>query len=324
MIKELSINNFKSIERLDLQCKRVNVFIGNPNTGKSNLLESLNLLNYHSSSSLKELVRLDNVSNLFTDYDLFQKIRIKADDLISESRVENEQFITETWKGNHGSPFLSRFSLDGKFIGGSLESIDVTPQIKPYKFNSNISFRNSKKTFLEVPDGPNLPTIILGRKELRSYIQDLLAELEYKLLINPIENRIEIYKEDAITIAFPFDSISDTVKRIIFYTAVIQSNKDSILVLEEPEAHIFPFYSNEIARQIVNDEGNNQFFIITHNPYLLQTLIEKTGTDELQVNISYTENYRTKVHQIMDEKSISELIDMESSAFFRFDEFIKQ
>jgi len=44
LIKRLAVENFKSIRRLELECRRVNVFIGEPNSGKSNLLEALGLL----------------------------------------------------------------------------------------------------------------------------------------------------------------------------------------------------------------------------------------------------------------------------------------
>jgi recombinational DNA repair ATPase RecF len=39
----VEIKNFKSIKDLHLDCKRVNVFIGKPNVGKSNILEGLGL-----------------------------------------------------------------------------------------------------------------------------------------------------------------------------------------------------------------------------------------------------------------------------------------
>lgn len=35
----VEIKNFKSIKDLRLDCKRVNIFIGKPNVGKSNILE---------------------------------------------------------------------------------------------------------------------------------------------------------------------------------------------------------------------------------------------------------------------------------------------
>jgi len=34
MIENLRIRNFKSIRDLNLKCSRINVFIGEPNTGK--------------------------------------------------------------------------------------------------------------------------------------------------------------------------------------------------------------------------------------------------------------------------------------------------
>ncbi|UFH52929.1 AAA family ATPase [Spirosoma sp. KNUC1025] len=40
----VEIKNFKSIKDLRLDCKRVNIFIGRPNVGKSNILEGLGLL----------------------------------------------------------------------------------------------------------------------------------------------------------------------------------------------------------------------------------------------------------------------------------------
>lgn len=38
MISPVSIQNFKSIRHLEFEARRVNVFIGEPNTGKSNFL----------------------------------------------------------------------------------------------------------------------------------------------------------------------------------------------------------------------------------------------------------------------------------------------
>ncbi len=46
MIETLEISNFKSVKHLKLPCKRFNVFIGEPNTGKSNILEALGLLSF--------------------------------------------------------------------------------------------------------------------------------------------------------------------------------------------------------------------------------------------------------------------------------------
>src|SRR5258706_10689539 len=44
MIKDLSIECFKSIRALSIPCRKVNVFIGPPDTGKTNILEALYFL----------------------------------------------------------------------------------------------------------------------------------------------------------------------------------------------------------------------------------------------------------------------------------------
>lgn len=82
MIKSLVIRNFKSIKYLQLNCKRINIFIGEPNTGKSNILESLGMFSFgayarYALSGIMDFVRLERMSNLFYDENLDEKIEIK-------------------------------------------------------------------------------------------------------------------------------------------------------------------------------------------------------------------------------------------------------
>ena len=90
MIQELEIHNFKSIKDLTLPCKRFNIFIGEPNTGKSNILEALGLLSfigvrqYVLDSSLDGFVRHEQTSQLFFDEEIGDAIRVRADSLSIE------------------------------------------------------------------------------------------------------------------------------------------------------------------------------------------------------------------------------------------------
>lgn len=44
-IKRISIENFKSLRSCEIvDCKRMNLFIGRPNVGKSNIIEAMSLL----------------------------------------------------------------------------------------------------------------------------------------------------------------------------------------------------------------------------------------------------------------------------------------
>lgn len=64
MIKKLKVRNFKSIKHLKLDCKRVNIFIGKPNTGKSNILESIGIFSIpYNYSNLRDFVRFENMGH---------------------------------------------------------------------------------------------------------------------------------------------------------------------------------------------------------------------------------------------------------------------
>lgn len=88
MLKNLEVENFKSIKHLNLECKRINLFIGEPNTGKSNILESLGLLSHLYYGDLEKFVRFESMSNLFHDENLEDKIAIKFDENLVEVKFK--------------------------------------------------------------------------------------------------------------------------------------------------------------------------------------------------------------------------------------------
>jgi AAA15 family ATPase/GTPase len=70
-IDHIYVRNFKSLNECEIQdCKRINLFIGRPNVGKSNIIEALSLftipyLKENSSKKLSNLVRIENETELF-------------------------------------------------------------------------------------------------------------------------------------------------------------------------------------------------------------------------------------------------------------------
>jgi recombinational DNA repair ATPase RecF len=76
----VEIEGFKSIRHLRLECRRINLFIGPPNTGKSNLLESLGMssLPYYPEK-LRAFARCQTMADLFYDQDMESAVRVRAD-----------------------------------------------------------------------------------------------------------------------------------------------------------------------------------------------------------------------------------------------------
>ena len=69
-IDNIEIKNFKSIRHQKIEgCKRVNVFIGAPNVGKTNILEAIgvfcSLLHNHEYFRFNDLCRVKHFSELF-------------------------------------------------------------------------------------------------------------------------------------------------------------------------------------------------------------------------------------------------------------------
>ena len=103
-------------------------------------------------------------------------------------------------------------------------------------------------------------------------------------------------------VSFPYSISSETLQRLVFYLTAIQSNRDSIITFEEPEAHAFPYYTKYLAERIALSEQNNQYFIATHNPYLLTSILEKANKEDIAIFVTELKGYQTKIVPLSDER----------------------
>lgn len=325
MINTIEVKNFKSIKHLKLDCKRINIFIGEPNTGKSNILESLGMFSFGVYSryryTIKEFVRFEKMSNLFYDENLEENVKIKFDNKALEINFKDENFVgifTEMEKK------IANFDYD--FLGsgsrGSSQDWALFLPFKFYKFKIIEKFPKKESEFLLPPFGENLLSLLMSHKDLKSNADEIFNQYKLRLVFEPQENNIKILKqfEDKL-ILLPYSLTSDTLQRIIFYLTAIDSNKNSILIFEEPESHAFPYYTKILAERIAFDK-NNQYFISTHNPYILFPIIEKANKEDIGIFITYFEDYQTKVKQL-NEKEIQEVIDLNINIFFNIERFLE-
>ncbi len=318
MIKNLEVKNFKSIKHLKLDCKRVNVFIGKPNTGKSNILESIGIFSLLYGRPLQDFVRFESMTNLFYDQNLEEKIEIKTDNEYCEIKFENGQFVVEGENKNKKFNFSFKYDYS-KNLGGSFSGYSA---FKFYKFASMDVFLRKESEFLFPPNGENLMQILLTNKALRKVVSDIFNEFGLRIVLKPQESKIDVQKEiEDVIISYPYSLVSDTLQRVVFYLAAIETNKDSIIILEEPEAHAFPFYIKILAERIALDK-TNQYFIATHNPYILSSILEKTPMKDIGIFITYSEDYQTKVKPITEEE-MPLILDLDASIFFNLDKFLE-
>lgn len=325
MRNKIHIQNFKSIKDLAFEAKRVTVFIGEPNTGKSNILEALGLFSVEFSKNLQSIARCRNIGDLFHKYEPDNDIIVQMD---NDHLILSYQFLKiEIYSQNSVIPLINyQLSKEGNVeISGDISYARNTFNFpKYYKYKLLSTFENGYLTFLLPPLGENLPDILFYNKHLRELVGEIIAEKGYKLNVNRGKSEIDIVEseENGISLSYPFSSMSDTLQRIIFYLAAIESNKNSALIFEEPESHIFPFYNKYLAELIAQNEAGSQFFIATHNPYFLEPLIEKTPIKELAVYITYMDNYETKL-KLLSEEELSSLMGY-SDIFLNLNKFLPE
>lgn len=326
-IDRIKIQNFKSIRELSLEVRRVNIFIGEPNTGKTNALEALSLLseNVYEKDNLRKVVRFQNLGDLFFDNDISKNIIVSGGEFnlklqISQGSTHYGGFTCTTLNSKNESVEFSVFG------NGEIQKsfpVEFKKGVRRYIFDKIEKFEPLILEYLNPPIGNNLPQVINNRPEIYDSISSILQERGFKLLLRPVENEIHLAKEVRGKLSsYPYQTISETWKRIMFLLAVLETNKDQVLLLDEPEANIFPFFNTQIA-ETIGVYNTNQFFITTHNPYLLQSLIEKTPKEDLCVFVSRMENFETLIAQL-DSEQISEVLDMGASVFTNFDDLLKE
>jgi len=321
MVKDITIKNFKSVKNLNFQAKKVNIFIGEPNTGKSNILEALGLFCW--SHGERGPIRYKDVENLFSDNDITSPIEVDASQYHYSLKYEGSNFILNI---SENDKILFRKGFN-QIVIPETEELRRKSVFKQYKFrvlpaSASASSQQGNLTYLMPPYGSNLFDILNTNKTVKEYVKTILKENGYQLRLRIQGKEIEVTKEiDEVYYDFPYQIISDTLQRIIFYIAIIETNKASILLLEEPEAHTFPFYTKYLAERIALDESN-QYFIVTHNPYFLISLVEKTNIEDLGVFVTYMEDYQTKVRPFAKEE-YAELLDLNADIFFNLDKFLK-
>jgi len=81
--------------------------------------------------------------------------------------------------------------------------------------------------------------------------------------------------------------------------AAILSNQNAVLIFEEPEAHAYPPFIKQFSEKILESE-TNQFFLATHNPYILNTLLENDKNNEVNLFLVDYKDHQTTVQLIED------------------------
>ncbi len=322
-LTSVSIKNFKSVKSVTLSdCRRINVLIGRPNVGKSNILEALALFDVpylvnSSNRSLKNLMRIENTAEIFHNGVSTLPVEISAD--------RNSVKIVRS--GNNGLSVdisiednVSKYSFTSSLTLSTKKDPTILPYILAYFFPKHFISESSNIGFLLPPSGGNLMEIVANLPDLKSNLSELFHGYGLKMMFDTATQQIRAMRENGLDMFLvPFNSLADSLQRLIFYKAAIYSNQNKVICFEEPEAHTFPPYISAVVNDIILDD-RNQYFITTHSPYVMSSLLESAG-DDLAVYVVDMDNNATIVTRLTDNQ-LQEAYDNGIDMFYNIEAFL--
>lgn len=324
-IKSVTIRNFKSVKSVTLSsCRRINVLIGRPNVGKSNILEALALFDVPymvnaSNKSLKNLARVENTADLFHNGIASSPIEVFADrsSLTVNRSVNNGLTVDISLNGN-----INKFAFTPSLNLSTKKEPTVFPDILVYFFPKHFEAESSNAGFLLPPSGSNLMDTVANLPGLKSILAVLFHGYGLKMMFDSGSQQIKAMRENGLDMFLvPFNSLADSLQRLIFYKSAICSNHNKAICFEEPEAHTFPPYISNVVNDIIASV-DNQFFITTHSPYVMNSLLESAGND-LAVYVVDMENNATVVHRL-SEQQLQEAYDNGMDMFYNIEAYLSK
>lgn len=335
-IQHIEISNFKSIKDLKIDgCKKINVLVGFPNAGKSNILEALGLFGIFEFSDqkkkLSDFVRFEKLNELFFEGNSSKLIDVKTNESYLNFSIDDKGLLNIISAEYAGEKYDFDYYIKRKLIFNENEEIenliadrDTTHnKIKKYSFKESIVNKPSEKDYIHLnyPFGKNLSQIISSKPEIRAEINRFFIQNNLKLLIEKGTNELKIFKEyqDGTVFTLPYNMIADTLQRLIFYKTAIMSNHNSVLLFEEPEAHCFEPYILEFTNEVKYNENNNQFFIVTHSDFIIQELLrDEESKNNTQIFLVNNVDGETKIKKLDAEKN-EEVYEYGMNVFFNFE-----
>jgi len=361
------IENFKSINRLELELAPLTILVGPPASGKSNILDALALLGYFNRiklldkeydnyasnlESLKLVSRFTNHHELFTNYDLTRKVSVEIQ-LNAEERFNLSLHFT--W--GKLNVFLNKVSIPWDLLVRSQSSISkvkdvlnrvaggsLLPESRLYGYDryglatqrcdsSGLCGFNIWLKGLKSAPVPKNVLSEFGRNapQLTWSVRDIIPKLN-SILKERLNTRVEVKVTRQGTVMI-YDNdyeiaptaISDSISRALYYLMAIKTSlnyvklygleKRFILLFEEPEAHVFPYFLDLLADHIAEAVNYVYVVIATHNPLLVSMMwdrVKDVKTYYVARDVSgYTSSWEINVEALAKElKTVDEVLFM--------------
>ncbi len=302
MITKLVIENFRGIHKLEFnEFKRINVFVGKNNSGKTSILESIFLNVGATNPELAPRINVFRDHNKFDDSSLrafFYNFDIRNPIKINASVKNPKQFRELTITPNQSKGTKEQI-VNIKDIESHENSSLNTQEI--VGLDSSLSFKETSKGKSKVyksyiKNSPNGLEILQPKNYVekirgvfiqpRKFVLDSAVRLSkiklkkqedqiIKILrnIEPKLHKIEILENNSIYAdigkenLIPFSLLGDGINRLLAIILAIFENENSVVLIDEIENGFHYEALKTLWKAVINlaIENNVQIFVTTHS-----------------------------------------------------------
>lgn len=355
MITNIHIQGFRGISSLKIDdFKKINLFLGQNNCGKTSILEALFLIIGISNPKLSYIINKfrnliqtepDDFRFIFNKLDFDMNLRIAAGfssgqhrilkikpHLASDSAVNNAQEITQTDKA------IASTSSKPELVDGLVLNFSVTKdkknKAKFFKSELLLSHHTftpkSPKGYLETVTGvfvsPNTLNLDLsGRLEKLIVTKQKEIIIRTLQLIDPKINDISLGNNNMIYVDLgyerlvPVNIVGDGILRLLSLITTISFYENGIVLIDEIENGLHYSALKVLWETIIGvaHQKNVQLFITTHSKETLENLNYVLKSKNFQQYQSDTRSFTIRRHD-------SEKVMSYPYAFEKFDYSIEQ
>lgn len=346
MLQEFRIKNFKAFRDLKLNgFKKVNIFVGKANTGKTSILEALSLfLAKHPQmliSLLDERSMLGDdtcFESLFFDYKTDELITLESDleklelspNFENQSLVISEQTTYIDRSNSYNLKNSLKFSFESKNKKSFSSSISFNKIETKMAYNVSMS-ENDNKPFISSLNSiefiaslknreyfnkfvDNLSTVLADNekaKELQQKIKEFALDIEDLKFVGG--NKI-LVQQKGLQHAIDFRLLGQGFQSYIFILVAILSYKKYIII-DEIENGLHFESIDLLLESMFQTPKDTQFFITTHNKELLKNLALKLEKQDDKIknvalfNIYYDKENKLRGVQYNGENFVHALIN---------------
>jgi len=343
-LNEIGIGNFRSIGNdpvwVNLE-KKINVYIGANNSGKSNILRAfawlckkeianqLSPIDLHQRDE-KNLLRI-SIKATFEEADGIPEVAGKNFLLDFKTQGKRREWIKGPLVLNEKknlrllNDFMKKYNINRQVLKEPSKDEYEIIEHRIYEVISNILLQKLSQTsyipqfrqitpaerykikgegIVEMLASWQHPEITAdGNIERFLKVQNLLRRL---LNLSNIEMEVVHTKNQIIVkngnLRLPLESYGTGVHELIILAVAIFSRKNAVFLIEEPEIHLHPRLQKEFLNFIIN-ETDNKYLITTHSNALIQP---SPNVEVVHLKLS---NESTKGLRIKSSENVLEILN---------------